>query len=107
MQLIIIFGPVASGKLTTAGELAALTGLPLFHSHLVVDTVLSVFPFGSEEFVQLRDLFWLAAFEAAAKADHSLIFTFGPEPTVPTDFSPAPPPPSNHSAARCTSSNCR
>lgn len=86
MQLIVIHGPIASGKLTTAKELAERTGLALFHNHLVVDTVLSVFPFGSEPFIRLRDQFWLATFAAAAESDRSLIFTFAPEPTVPTDF---------------------
>lgn len=86
MQLVLIYGPIASGKLTTARELAALTGLPLFHNHLVVDAVLSVFPFGSAEFVRLRNQFWLAIFEAAARSGRSLIFTFAPEPTVPEDF---------------------
>lgn len=86
MQLVFIHGPIASGKLTTARELAALTGLPLFHNHLVVDAVLSVFPFGSEEFIRLRSQFWLATFAAAARSGRSLIFTFAPEPTVPADF---------------------
>ena len=86
MQLIFVHGPIASGKLTIARELAASTGLPLFHNHLVVDAVLSVFAFGSEEFVRLRDQFWLATFEAAARSGRSLIFTFAPEPTVPRDF---------------------
>lgn len=86
MKLVVVFGPVASGKLTVGRELAARTGLPLFHNHLVVDTVLSVFPFGSPEFVRLRDQFWVATFEAAARSGRSLVFTFAPEPTVPHDF---------------------
>lgn len=86
MQLIVVHGPMASGKLTTARRLAAMTGLPLFHNHLVVDAVMSVFPFGSDGFIRLRDKFWLATFEAATQADRSLIFTFAPEPTVPRDF---------------------
>jgi hypothetical protein len=86
MRLVFIYGQVASGKLTVAKELAALTGLPLFHNHLVVDAVHAVFPFGSEPFVQLREEFWLRVFDEAASSGTSLIFTFAPEPTVSPNF---------------------
>jgi len=86
MRLIFLYGAPASGKLTVARELAALTGFALFHNHLVVDAVGSVFPFGSEPFVRLREEFWLSVFREAADADRSLIFTFAPEVTVAPDF---------------------
>jgi len=86
MKLIFLYGAPASGKLTVARELAALTGLALFHNHLVVDAVGSVFPFGSEPFVRLREEFWLTVFREAVEADLSLIFTFAPEGTVAPDF---------------------
>ena len=86
MQLIFIYGPVASGKFTIARELAVRTGVALFHNHLVVDAVGAVFPFGSEAFSRLREQFWLAVFAEAARQDRSLIFTFAPEPTVAPDF---------------------
>ena len=86
MRLVFLFGPAASGKLTIARQIGALTGLPVFHNHLVVDAVMAVFPFGSEPFVELRERFWLDMFAAAAKEDRSLIFTFAPEPTVGPDF---------------------
>lgn len=84
--LIFIYGKAASGKLTVARELAARTGFGLFHNHLVVDTLLAVFPFGSPSFVRLRDRFWMDVFEAAARDGRSLIFTFAPEASVPVDF---------------------
>lgn len=86
MRLIFLHGPVASGKLTIAKELAARTGLPLFHNHLVVDTLLSVFAFGSAAFVQLREAMWSQVFDAAMAEHRSLIFTFAPERTVSPDF---------------------
>ncbi len=86
MQLIFIFGPAAAGKLTVGRALARLTGVPLFHNHLVVDAVTAVFPFGSEPFVQLREQFWMAVFAEAAAAGQSLIFTFTPEASVAPDF---------------------
>lgn len=86
MQLVFIFGVPASGKLTIGRLVAEQTGIPLFHNHLVVDAVAAVFPFGSEEFIRLRESFWLQTIAAAAQQDRSLIFTFAPEPTVSTDF---------------------
>jgi AAA domain len=86
MQLIFIYGPVASGKLTIARDLAARTGVALFHNHLVVDAVGAVFPFGTEAFSRLREKFWMTVFDEAARQGRSLIFTFAPEPTVAADF---------------------
>lgn len=86
MKLIFLHGAPAAGKLTVARELAALTGFRLFHNHLTVDLVSSLFPFGSEPFVRLREQIWLAAFAEAARADVSLIFTFNPESTVREHF---------------------
>ena len=86
MKLIFIWGGAASGKLTVARELARITGLPLFHNHLVVDALLERLPFGDPEFVRLREAMWLAGFETAANARQSLIFTFAPEGTVAEGF---------------------
>lgn len=86
MKLIFIWGGAASGKLTVGRELSRLTGLPLFHNHLVVDALLERLPFGDPEFVRLREAMWMAGFETAATAGQSLIFTFAPEPTVVSGF---------------------
>ncbi len=74
------------GKLTVGRELAALTGLPLFHNHLVVDAVLTVFPFHSPSAATLREQIWLMTFAEAARVDRSLIFTFNPERTIRDAF---------------------
>ena len=86
MRLIFIYGPPASGKLSVGRLLAERTGIALFHNHLVVDAVAAVFPFGSPEFVRLREQFWLDTFAAAARSGRSLIFTFAPEASVAEDF---------------------
>ena len=86
MYIIFIHGPVATGKLTVAKELSKLTDLPLFHNHLCVDLVTSLFEFGSDPFIKLRERIWLGAFEEAAVAGQSLIFTFAPESTVNPSF---------------------
>jgi chloramphenicol 3-O-phosphotransferase len=86
MKLIFLYGPAAAGKLTIGRALRQMTGLHLFHNHLVVDTLLSVFEFGTPSFVHLREQIWLSVFEAAARDDISLIFTFAPESTVSPGF---------------------
>ncbi|MDF2384458.1 hypothetical protein JMG10_23505 [Nostoc ellipsosporum NOK] len=86
MRLVFLYGQAAAGKLTIGRALAARTGLALFHNHLVVDTVASVFPFGSDAFVRLREQFWLEVIAEAARQGQSLIFTFAPEPSVADDF---------------------
>jgi hypothetical protein len=87
MKLIFIYGMPATGKLTVAQELVAITGYKLFHNHLVVDMLQTVFEFGSPEFVALREEMWLSVFEHACRAQlPGLIFTFAPEATVRPAF---------------------
>jgi hypothetical protein len=87
MKLIFISGLPGVGKLTVAKELSALTGYKLFHNHLVVDLLLSVFPFGSQQFVELRESIWLSVFDQACRAGlPGLIFTFNAENTVRQSF---------------------
>jgi hypothetical protein len=86
MRLIFLYGQAAAGKLTVAKALSARTGFALFHNHLIVDAVSAVFPFGSDEFVRLREAYWLEMIASATRAGQSLIFTFAPEATVAPDF---------------------
>jgi chloramphenicol 3-O-phosphotransferase len=58
-RLVFLHGRAAAGKLTTARRLSDLVGYPVFHNHLVVDLLTTMFPFGSEPFVLLREQFWL------------------------------------------------
>jgi hypothetical protein len=89
MKLIFIYGLPATGKLTVAAELASMTGYKLFHNHLVVDLLLSVFDFGSQSFVELREDIWLSVVEHACRNQtRGLIFTFAPEATVRPGFVP-------------------
>lgn len=86
MKLVFVYGPPAAGKYTVSQRVAQITGLALFHNHLVVDTVASVFPFGSPSFVRLREQFWMDVFKAAVAEDRSLVFTFQPEGSVSPAF---------------------
>ncbi len=87
MKLVVLYGRPATGKLTVARELAALTGWRLFHNHLVVDALLAVFDFGSAPFIELREQIWNDVFARASAAGvPTLIFTFNPEDTVHQSF---------------------
>ena len=48
--------------------------------------MVSVFPFGNDRFIRLREMFWLTMFREAAEAGQPIIFTFAPEGTVAPDF---------------------
>ena len=75
------------GKLTIARELSAL--LPdyrLHHNHLVVDAVLSLFDFGSPNFIKHREQIWLSMLTDAIADKKDVIFTFNPESTVSVSF---------------------
>lgn len=86
-RLVFLYGLPGVGKLTVARELAAQTGYRLFHNHLTVDLLLSVFEFGSEPFVELREWIWLSVFQRIGQiAAPGVIFTFAPEATVRSDF---------------------
>lgn len=86
MKLIFLYGLPGTGKLTIARELAELTGYKLFHNHLTVDLLESVFEFGSKPFVELRELIWLSVMEEAAAALPGMVFTFNPENSVRPEF---------------------
>jgi predicted kinase len=73
--LIYLYGPPASGKLTVAEKLAELTGYTLFHNHVTVNAIGSVFPFGSEAYEDVLHRLRLDVFETAAKTGSNLIFT--------------------------------
>ena len=63
------------GKLTVARELAALTGFKLFHNHLTVNLVASIFPHQSEPYFRLIRQIWRDVFAEAVSEDLNLICT--------------------------------
>ena len=54
MNLVIIYGPTAAGKLTVAKELAALTGYTLFDNHVIIDAIATLFPFEDSSLNKIR-----------------------------------------------------
>jgi hypothetical protein len=86
MLVVFLHGPVAAGKRTIGECLSEATGLPLFHNHLTVDLVRTLFELFSEPFVRLRATLWRSSFAEAARAGQSFIFTFTPEASVDRDL---------------------
>ena len=77
MKFILIFGPMAVGKMTVGQELQKLTGIPLFHNHMTIEMVLPFFEFGSPEFGYLVNLYRTELFEKVAHSDGAgMIFTY-------------------------------
>jgi shikimate kinase len=76
MKLVFVYGPPASGKLTVATELAKLTGFKLFHNHVSIQFVQSIFEFGTKTFWHLTGKYRMEMLEAAAKEGIDTIFTF-------------------------------
>ncbi len=61
VDLVILHGPPASGKLTIAKELNGLIGARVFHNHLTLDFAKSLLNFGEPGFWDLvRDLRFLS-----------------------------------------------
>jgi hypothetical protein len=87
MKLVFLYGRPAVGKLTVARILAERIGAPLFHNHLTVNLVLSIYGFGTPGFVELRERIWMDVFRRVmADKVPVLIFTFNPEDSVPQRF---------------------
>ena len=87
MRLIILCGPPGVGKFSVARELATRTGYRLFHNHLVVDLLESLFEFGSARFVELRERLWTDLLtQAAEDRVRGVVFTFAFDKTLSPSF---------------------
>ncbi|MGC4944176.1 AAA family ATPase [Kribbella sp. DT2] len=77
VDLVIIFGPAAVGKMTVGHALCERTGFKLFHNHAIIEPMLEIFPFGSPPFGRLVAEFRRRVIEEAAASDlPGLVFTF-------------------------------
>lgn len=74
MKLVFLIGSGASGKMTVGQELMKLTGLRLFHNHMIIEPVLDVFGHYHKAAVsQMRE----TVFREFAKTDeYGMIFTY-------------------------------
>jgi len=74
-RLVYLYGPPAAGKLTVAEHLVPLTGYRVFHNHLTVNAVRSVFELGSPAFTTVLQRVRLDVFATAISAGISVVFT--------------------------------
>jgi hypothetical protein len=75
MDLVFIYGPPATGKLTVAQELSKITGYKVFHNHASLDFVSTIFEFGTPKFSELVMKYRMEMLEEAAKEGISVVFT--------------------------------
>jgi len=76
MKLIIIHGPPAAGKMTVGSEIARFTGFKLFHNHVSIDCVKTVFDFGTPIFWDVIAFVRVGMIAEAARQNIDLIHTF-------------------------------
>lgn len=75
MQLLILIGPPAVGKMTIGRQIAAASDFRLFHNHLTIEPLIEVFGYGTPGFKALDIEFRRRMIEEAARARLNLIFT--------------------------------
>ena len=84
MKLVLIVGDSAVGKMTVGQELMKLTGLCLFHNHMMIEPVLDIFGgFRGDVIIKLREVI----FQEFAKSDnygmiHTIMWAFD----MPSDW---------------------
>jgi hypothetical protein len=77
MNFVILFGPLAVGKMTVGQELEKITDLKLFHNHMSIEMILPFFDMKSSSFKTLVNSIRFKLFEEVAKSDLAgLIFTY-------------------------------
>lgn len=74
--MIFLYGPPAVGKLTVAKELAKITSYKLFHNHLTVDLVSSLYEWGSPKYWEYLRSIREQLLANLAKDNVDIIFTY-------------------------------
>lgn len=98
MRLVVVIAAPAVGKATVGRALADGYGFRLFHNHVSLDAVASVFEWGTPPFQRLVGEFRARVVEEAAASGVDLVFTYGwsfPDPYLRIDTSKVEP----HAAA--------
>lgn len=75
MNLVLMYGPPAVGKLTIAKELAGLIGYTVFDNHMILNVLINIFGFDHPSRKKLEKEFRLKIIDEAIKANINLIMT--------------------------------
>ena len=75
MQLLVIFGPPAVGKMTIGRRVVERSGFRLFHNHALIEPLLEVFDYGTPPFVRLLREMRQQVVEEAAASETDLVLT--------------------------------
>lgn len=82
-DLVVIFGPPASGKAAVGTALAALTGFRLFHNHMTAEPAAALFGWQTPQYAEATAQIRLALLERALStnqqdgaAQPTIVFTF-------------------------------
>lgn len=75
MKVILLYGPPAVGKLTIARVLSKLTGISVFHNHMMLNPLREIFGLDNPIRAKLEYEFRLRILDEAIQADKDLIMT--------------------------------
>lgn len=76
MNLILLTGPPAVGKMTVGQELSKQLGYPLFHNHHSIELTLELFSWGTPEFKAINSGIRELVFDTVAKSKNMEGFIF-------------------------------
>ena len=76
MQLVVLFGPPAVGKMTIGRAVAERSAFRLFHNHALIEPLLEVFDYGTPPFVRLLREMRRQVVEEAAVSGTDLVLTY-------------------------------
>ena len=68
MNVILIWGPQAVGKMAVGYETAKIKGYKVFHAHLVIEMLIKLFDWGSPQFHKLDLEFYFRILEVLEKS---------------------------------------
>ena len=81
MNVLILIGPPAVGKMAVGMKLKEKLSYPLFHNHMTIELLVQIWEHGSPEFLELNSEFRRRVFEVASRSNF-LGFTY----TAVVDF---------------------